>query len=115
MSVGNRTRLAHRVSYEAYNGNIGGLNVLHSCDVRPCINPQHLFLGTYLENTEDARAKGRLTGPKTFWARNHCGAGHEYTPENTKIRPRIEGKQTHGRLCQTCARAYRRRYRDKAI
>lgn len=59
-------RLVHRVSFECFKGPISeGLSVLHSCDVRNCFNPEHLFLGTAHDNTDDMVAKGRhATGPK---------------------------------------------------
>jgi hypothetical protein len=51
---------AHRVSYEKYIGPIPeDKNVLHKCDVRDCVNPKHLFLGTNKDNTQDMLAKGR--------------------------------------------------------
>lgn len=52
---------AHRVSYEVFKESIPeGLFVCHSCDVRACINPEHLWVGTHQENMEDAFRKGRI-------------------------------------------------------
>lgn len=51
---------AHRFSYELANGPIAaGLFVLHRCDVPACIRPDHLFLGTAIDNMQDCIAKGR--------------------------------------------------------
>jgi hypothetical protein len=51
---------AHRLSWELYRSPIPGkLFVLHRCDVRSCVNPDHLFLGTDLDNWRDALAKKR--------------------------------------------------------
>ena len=52
--------LAHRVSYETYVESIPSQQcVLHHCDVRNCINPKHLFIGTNKENSEDMVIKER--------------------------------------------------------
>lgn len=53
-------RLAHRFAWESTRGPISaGQHVLHRCDTRACINPDHLFLGTQADNNRDMFRKGR--------------------------------------------------------
>lgn len=57
---------AHRYSWTLTNGPIpGGLCVLHRCDNPPCVRPDHLFLGTHLDNSADALAGDRVHSPRT--------------------------------------------------
>src|SRR5687768_5617670 len=55
---------AHRYSYILHKGDLGGLQVLHMCDVRCCVNPDHLFLGTQTENIRDMDLKKRRNNAK---------------------------------------------------
>lgn len=62
---GRRLKLAHRLSWEIHRGAIpNGLKVLHHCDNRRCVNPDHLFLGTVADNNGDMYAKGRGVNPR---------------------------------------------------
>jgi hypothetical protein len=55
---------AHRFSYRTEKGEIPpGIQVCHTCDNPPCVNPKHLFLGTAKENKADSIRKGRLRVP----------------------------------------------------
>lgn len=52
---------AHRASWRIFCGPIpDGISVLHKCDIRFCVNPNHLFLGTQLDNMRDCATKGRI-------------------------------------------------------
>lgn len=52
--------LAHRMSFLVFNGDIPmNMQICHKCDNRKCINPDHLFIGTQLDNIRDCVAKGR--------------------------------------------------------
>ena len=85
---------AHRLSYEMHNGPVPeDMMVLHKCDVRECVAPEHLFLGKAKDNNEDRDAKSR-----NYWSnRTHCKNGHEYNDENTEWR-------NGSRRCRPCLR-----------
>jgi hypothetical protein len=58
--VNGKLEKAHRYSYKIFIGPIpDGLLVCHRCDNPPCVKPEHLFLGTHLDNSRDRDLKGR--------------------------------------------------------
>ncbi len=109
---------AHRYSWLLHHGPVpDGLEVCHKCDVRNCVNPDHLFVGTHQENMRDAYDKQRYRTPgnpgQYLSARTHCINGHEYTPENT-IRVGSEGQWRNCRACvQAVKNEYNRRLRAR--
>jgi len=59
-SLNHKSYLAHRVAWELVNGKIPeGMCVLHECDNKKCVNPDHLKLGTHQDNTDDMMLRNR--------------------------------------------------------
>lgn len=111
---------AHRVAYTLAKGDIpSGLDVLHGCDNPPCVNPDHLRVGTDSDNIRDSFERGRRNVVPSIRnltqvverqrAATHCARSHEWTPENTAYR------QDGTRRCRACGvenhRKWRRAYR----
>lgn len=94
---------AHRFSWILHNGEIPkGVCVLHiECDNPPCVNPDHLELGTDADNMQDCLKKGRHGNTK----KTLCPKGHSYTGDNLYIVPN-NGK----RQCRECKRINDRKY-----
>ena len=95
MSYRSKNWRVHRLAYLLWRGPIPeGLVVCHTCDNRPCVNPLHLFLGTFDTNNKDMAAKGRCKYSAQVWP--SCKHGHLFTPENTYI------CKNGFRHCKTC-------------
>ena len=97
-------RLAHRVSYTANVGEIpDGMIVLHKCDTRACVNPDHLSVGTNSDNMVDATKKGRSrmaiasTGQRVQWAKNRLI--QQAGTLSDMVRKGWETRRKNGREC----------------
>lgn len=98
---GRGTRV-HRKMYEVVHNAVltTEQHVCHRCDVKRCCNPDHLWLGDNGANMLDLVAKGGH-----YWrSKTHCPKGHEYTPENTYVRPATAGQRAGSRGCKECNR-----------
>jgi len=85
--VGNKTVKAHRFIYDYYYDDLVKENhVHHVCENKICLNPNHLKQVSLVEHAVIHR-------------KSHCIYGHEFTPENTYLRP-----QGTGRRCIICRR-----------
>jgi hypothetical protein len=89
-----------------------GAMACHHCDVRACVNHEHLYWGSAASNAQDAVRRGRHFTPPQIRAtadrlrsQTHCKRGHEFTPENTYLRARGH------RECRACVAAAARLFR----
>ena len=91
ITFGGRRIGTHRLSWIFAHGPIpDGLCVMHKCDNRPCVNPNHIILGTLSENTKDMWRKGRQSKGHKFPPRHGelCGHAKLTTERVREIRAR---------------------------
>lgn len=102
IGIGRQVVPAHRAAWAAFNGPIPfGKKVLHTCDVRDCINPEHLFLGDQLDNIKDMVRKGRHTR----------GESHAYSTLTEDIVRAIRAEHASGAPAAQIARQRQMSYR----
>jgi len=96
----NKNWRTNRLAYFLTKGPIPkGMVVMHCCDNPPCCNPNHLSLGTHLQNMAACRERERY-----YYANlTHCKHGHEFNEENTYYIP-TPGKFQGLRKCRACQR-----------
>lgn len=98
---GGENMYIHRLSYEENKGPIpAGLQILHTCDVKCCANPDHIYAGTHRDNVFDAISRNRYHKEIVV---SHCHRGHEFTPENTY-------NYNNHRHCKAC---WKLKYKNK--
>lgn len=100
------TLTASRVAWFLANGRQPLGLVCHTCDNPPCVNPAHLWVGDFKDNSEDMVRKGRHPTIRCTASRTHCGNGHRFTPESTRY---YRGSP----VCRLCNRAACERYRAR--
>jgi hypothetical protein len=105
MSYRNRRVMVHRIAWAVSHSDDSWFlrreddkKILHRCDFPPCVNPDHLFVGTQRDNQRDCVKKGRHFHKE----KTACCHGHSYTPSNTVM-------WKDGRHCRECLKVKRQK------
>lgn len=95
-------RPAHRYAYEAVVGPIpAGMYACHRCDNPPCVNPDHIFIGTPADNVRDMHAKGReARGDRVTNRGEKSGMAVLTAAQVTEIRTRKAAGESHMALAR---------------
>lgn len=96
---------AHRASLMAFKG-LNPKMACHHCDVRECVNPDHLYAGDSKTNRKDMIDRARWSHPYSL--RDSCLAGHKYEEVGYRI-----SKSDGSRVCRECQRQAKRKQRSK--
>lgn len=95
---------AHRLAWEIYRGPIPeGIQVLHRCDVKRCVRPTHLFLGTQRDNVWDCIKKGRFVFPPKVSFRGEKNPSAKITDLEAE---RLKSKRQQGILLKDLSRQF---------
>jgi hypothetical protein len=101
IGVAGKTTSAHRLSYLWFKGEIPeGMFVCHTCDIRACVNPEHLWVGTNSDNMKDMIAKDRHG--RSMRTQTHCRTGHDLAIVGFRTFTRKNGK--FEKYCKECKR-----------
>ena len=101
--IDGKTVGAHRYALEQKLGRAlrEGYETCHHCDVRNCVEPEHLYEGTHVQNVREAHRKGRKIVNRNWVEHNltktHCPKGHPYSGDNLR---HYRGQ----RVCKECDR-----------
>lgn len=92
-----RNHQAHRIALFLEHGEHvpPGMEACHECDVKLCVNPAHLYVGSHAENMKEAFDKGML--PSVLKKQTVCKNGHEFSPANTE---ELSNGTRRCRICQ---------------
>jgi hypothetical protein len=96
--------IAHRVAYYMYHGIWPTYTIDHICERPLCVDERCLEDVTMAVNLSRSTKLAAWQANNQFSQRTHCDSGHEYTPENTRMRGNT-------RICKTCRRLTARRLR----
>lgn len=99
LAVGSeRVKRAHVYSWELANGPVPeGMCICHRCDIRTCVNPAHLWMGSKTENNQDRHKKGRT---KNGVSKGSANGSAKLTEEDVKYIRTLEGVQSQREIAR---------------